>query len=385
MTIAALAAATVLSFAQPVHNDTLRTNSWAIYLRGGISGYHNLEGPFDPVPHQYDRDKRYAAPIGDIGVYMYPRPWLRFGLNFGYTYLKGADPDILKDVTKIENVTREGITGTLTIQDLRIQNKNFTHLAYTDLTYGVNMAEIGRERSCQWFNFWVTVGGGYMHGWNRYTTTNAVNETIVDKGPTHYSIWEHSYVKSESNNNEFNAFFAPLGVSMEFDIIPSFTLGLYGTYKYFPVKPVHCPMGIWSAGITAAWNIGGSRFPVENVESLKNEIAIYEKDLEAIRQEKAQLESELANCATKKICEIEVPLSHYGVQVMAFRKYQHKIDAAIFNGDNPVIFRCGNLRRYVIFTDTLEAAQAKLKEVQKRYSDAFIVVVDDKNNVTRYE
>lgn len=79
-------------------------------------------------------------------------------------------------------------------------------------------------------------------------------------------------------------------------------------------------------------------------------------------------------------------LGKYAVQIYAFKKIPHAPDDKIFYGDNPAIFRDKTgMRRYVLFTDSLEEARVKLKRVRYKYYDAFIVTIDDDGNVIPFE
>jgi len=388
--------AAAMMYAQPQHNDTLRTKTWSIYVQGGVGGFHGMRGP----EGQYDRDTRYLAPVVDFGFMYYPRPWLRFGLDAGYTYLQSADHGVLSRSTSYPSTTIAGYTGTLTVDEARIQNQNFTQTAATDLTLGINFLEIWRERQNQWFNLWLSVGAGYMHGWNRYTTSWAIDENmIIDELP----VYSHSYIKSDGVDNQFDTFYVPFGCSIEFDVIPQLSLGLFGTYKYFPLNIDHTPTGMWSAGLAIRYNIVGRKQGLktkkDKIDALQASLAQAEQDKAALSSEVDKLKKEVEDTKAAvavvpavvpavipaPLVEVDKPLGDFAVQIYAFKRYQHAPNDAIFYGDNPTIYRNGKLRRYVIFTQTLEEAQKKLAEVQSRYHDAFIVTIDKYGTVKPYK
>jgi len=398
MTVAAFAVATVMSFAQPEHNDTLRTKTWSIYVQGGVGGFHGMRGP----ENQYDRDVREMAPTVDFGFMYYPRPWLRFGLDLGYTYLKSSERSILKRSTTYPSVTIGEYTGTLTVDEARIQNQNFTNVAFTDLTLGINFVEIWRERETQWFNIWLSVGAGYMHGWNRYTSSWAIDENLVSEGPEHFNVYSHSYVESSDVDNQFNTLYIPGSLSVEFDVIPQLTLGVIGQYKYFPLIMDHTPTGMWTAGVVLRYNIVGRKQGFKNkndkMDALRSDVAFYSAQLaeieeknEALNSQVSSLKKAVEDCQTAKIevpvpsVEIDEPQGNFGVQIYAFEQYQHAPNEAIFHGDNPTIFRDGKYKKYVVFTQSYSEAKKQFESLKLRYPDAFIVKIEDDGRVISYK
>ena len=398
----AIVATTASLNAQSEHNDSLRTKTFSIYVQGGVGGFHGMHGK----DNQYDRDLSMLAPVLDAGLAFYPIPWFRLALEGGYTYLQSADNYVLNRTTTTPDVFREGYYGTLTVDEARLQNRNFTQVASADLTLGINLIEIWHHRQRQWFNIWIFGGAGYMHGWNRHTSTWAIEENLVSKGSSHMNVYNHSYVKSEANAYQFNTLYIPVGASIEFDVIPQLTLGVYGRYKYFPLMQEHTATGMWSAGGLIRFNIVGRkqgfRSKTEKIDDLQRLLkeqerrnAELKKMNEDLAQDNTRLASDLADCSKKVpipdvefnesgLVETDIPLGSFGVQIMAFRIYQHSSNDKIFHGDLPIIYRNGGLRRYVIFTDTIGQAKAKLREVQGRYPDAFIVTIDKDGTVRPY-
>lgn len=397
LAVVALVATAATLNAQPEHNDTLRTVTWSFYAQGGVSGFHGMRGP----DGQYTFDRRSLAPAADVGFFLHPRPWIRFGLGGNYTYLKQADPDVQKfsDVIKDYRLIEGGVTydGTLTKESARIQNRNFTHVVGTDLTMGINFMEIWRERKAQWFNIWTTIGVGYMHGWNSYTQTVA-NDYFFISNDGMFSK-SGSDVNSPIANNTFDSPYIPVGLSLEFDVIPQLSLALFGQYKFFPVNIDHTPSGIWTAGAGIRINLVGKKQGFKNkqdrIDELENQIKYYSSltkvDTVVVVKEVpvvVEPEPEVKPVPVQepgKLLEVDKPLSHFAVQIYAFRIYQHAPNDKIFFDDNPTIYRNGDLRRYVVFTGTLEEAKLKWYDLRKRYHDAFIVYIDDDGIVVPYK
>lgn len=390
--VAALVAAAATLNAQPEHNDTLRTTTWSIYMQGGVSGFHGMRGP----EGQYD-GKNYLTPSGEIGFLFFPRPWLRFGLGIGYHNLKTLDHNVLSRVTVDRNHKIGDKTGILTIEEARLQNKNITHAPYADLNMGINFVEIWRERQCQWFNLWLNVGAGYMHGWNQYTSTWAINSTFEATDGTIYK--DDPKVTSPIVDNTFNALYIPVGISMEFDIIPQLTIAAVGQYKYFPIASTSfTPTGVWTAGLALRINLVGRRQGFKSkgqrVSELESELRYYKglkPEVDTVVVEKivekpveVAVEKVVEKPVVTKLLEVDKPLTNYAVQIYAFRIYQHAPDDKIFFNDNPTIYYNGDLRRYVVFTGTLDEAKIKWYELRKRYHDAFIVYIDDNGVVVPY-
>lgn len=396
--------------AQPEHNDTLRTVTWSIYAQGGVSGFHCMRGPGD----QYSFDRTYLAPAADIGVFLYPRPWIRFGLGGNYTYLKQMDPGIQQYSEELLNyklATESGTyIGTMNNDIARIQNRNFTHAVGADLTMGINFMEIWRERKAQWFNIWTSIGVGYMHGWNTYTQTIATDHHFISNDKSFTTNYQE--VKSPVANNSFDAPYIPVGLSLEFDVIPQLSIALFGQYKYFPININHTPTGIWTAGAGVRFNLVGKKQGFKNrqdrIDELEEQIRYYSSQRidtvfvevpvvqevpvtvepvvePVIEEEVTEIVETVAEAEPGQLLEVDTPLSHYAVQIYAFRVYQHAPDDKIFFDDNPTIYRNGDLRRYVVFTGTLEEAKLKWYELRKRYHDAFIVYIDDNGVVVPFE
>ena len=381
--------------AQPEHNDSLRTVTWSLYMQGGISGFHNMK----KVGDQYTYDKGSFAPAGDIGVFLYPRPWIRFGLGGNYTYLKQADPSVRTYKEIIENYSMKTdygtFVGTLTSEGARIQNRNFTHVAGADLTMGINFMEIWRERKAQWFNIWTSIGVGYMHGWNTYTSSTAWDHNFISNDGMITN--SRSEVVSPIVKNSFDAPYVPVGLSIEFDVIPQLTLAAFGQYKFFPGDFSHTPTGIWTAGAGIRINFVGRKQGFKNkqdrIDELERQVRYYsslENRVDTVIVEvpvevPAKQDDTVAVHMFGPFVEVEKPLTNFAVQIYAFRLHNYPPSHKLFFHDNPTIYKNGDLRRYVVFTGTLEEAKVKWRELRTRYHDAFIVYIDDEGTVIPYD
>lgn len=242
-----------------------------------------------------------------------------------------------------------------------------------------------------------------MHGWNENAKTMSLEHNFVsDDG---IFTRNSSEVKSTIENNNFNAPYIPLCLYLEFDVIPQFSLALFGQYKHFPLNISHTPTGIWTAGAGIRINFVGKKQGIkggnDRMEEMENQLKSYScqkaladtvivevpvlnevpvvKEIPVLTEVPVAKEPVIAVPPQQpgKLLEVDKPLSHFAVQIFAFRVYKYAPDNKIFFNDNPTIYRNGDLRRYVVFTGTLEEAKIKWYELRKRYHDAFIVYIDD--------
>ena len=378
--------------------------TWSFYAGGGVGSFYGMRGPKD----QYSHDRSYLSPTADIGVMYHPLRWFRLGLDFGYTYLQGADDGSLWEFTSTPNYTLDGHTGTYELNKVRVQNKNFTHEASADLTFGINLVEIWKKRHNPWFHIWATVGAGYMHGWNHYTTSWAIDEVLKDVSDDHDNQYTHSYLTSSSVDNQSDAFYVPGALSIEFDVIPQLSIGVQGRAKYFPFETMHTPTLLWDAGIVVRYNLlKGYMTKSDEIAHLNDDLKMYESSLARAKQKNKSLSGEneelnsrilaLQQTIDEMSAEPEPepepvvlppePEGLFVVQIYAFKYWPHASDDAIFMGDNPKIYKNGKLRRYVLLSPGVKysEAKAKLEEVRPKYFDAFIATIDENGTVTRYE
>ena len=244
--------ATVTLQAQ-TYNDSVRVRTWSVYMQGGISSYHGVRSEL------FDNSKRTMAPDLNLGVKYNIQPWVRLGVNAGYTMLKSSGNHSLSITTTDHNFLIGDRTGTLELKSDRLQNLNNTYLAGVDANADFNILEIWPKRKAQWLSLYAGAGVGYMRGWNRNSQTWSYNERATATGDAYFNGYSHSYLKSSEDKKHFNALYIPLSLSLEFDIQRQLTLGVIGQYKCIPTKSDFSPKGIYSAGVVIRYNFVKSK------------------------------------------------------------------------------------------------------------------------------
>ena len=212
------------------YNDSVRVRTWSVYMQGGISSYHGVRSEL------FDNSKRTMAPDLNLGVKYNIQPWVRLGVNAGYTMLKSSGNHSLSITTTDHNFLIGDRTGTLELKSDRLQNLNNTYLAGVDANADFNILEIWPKRKAQWLSLYAGAGVGYMRGWNRNSQTWSYNERATATGDAYFNGYSHSYLKSSEDKKHFNALYIPLSLSLEFDIQRQLTLGVIGLYKCIPTK-----------------------------------------------------------------------------------------------------------------------------------------------------
>lgn len=284
-----LCMATMLGATATVHaqtyNDTVRTNTWSVYVQGGVGGYGDMRG-------EQFVGKKYIAPNAAIGVKYNIRPWVRMGLNVGWTYLKDADKGTVTSTTTTPNYQVNGRTGTLETVGVRLQNRNMTQMLGADLNIDLNIMDIWHNRRAQKFNLWVGAGAGFMKGWNTYSNTWAFDANCVAQGNDHMNIYSHSWIESDQVKHNPSGLYIPLSLSAEWDLAPKWTLGVIGQYKILPQERSYMPKSMWDAGLVLRYNFVGKK---QGIYSNKSKYLKALAALDAARMAQENCEKSSAN------------------------------------------------------------------------------------------
>lgn len=280
--------ATVTLQAQ-TYNDSVRVRTWSVYMQGGISSYHGVRSEL------FDNSKRTMAPDLNLGVKYNIQPWVRLGVNAGYTMLKSSGNHSLSITTTDHNFLIGDRTGTLELKSDRLQNLNNTYLAGVDANADFNILEIWPKRKAQWLSLYAGAGVGYMRGWNRNSQTWSYNERATATGDAYFNGYSHSYLKSSEDKKHFNALYIPLSLSLEFDIQRQLTLGVIGQYKCIPTKSDFSPKGIYSAGVVIRYNFVKSKSKLQ-----RKQIADLYSELDASQVDCASAKATLQRQSEKK-------------------------------------------------------------------------------------
>jgi len=280
-----------------------------VYVQGGVGGCHDMRGV------QYD-GKSYIAPQTSLGVNYNIKPWWRVGMNLNYIYLKSADKGTVTE-TSNKNYTIEERTGVLNTTSVRLQNRNMNHMLGADLNVDFNIMDIWHNRKLQKLNVWAGTGIGYIHGWDRNSSTWAVSEECIAQGGEYFNIYNHTYLSSKQINGTSNALYIPLTLSAEYDVHPKLTLGVQGQYKCMPQDKIGTPKGIWSAGVVIRYNFIGKSKGMKSYKQRYHEtlaqLYASQSSLEQCTTESAKQKETISNLEaenSKKVCapvEIKKP------------------------------------------------------------------------------
>lgn len=280
MVVAAALSATVTLHAQ-TYNDSVRTKTWSVYVQGGLSGYHGARGT------SFEDTRMPLSPDFALGVKYNVKPWVRLGLNAGYTMVKSMNKGASTEKTIVPNYKVGDYTTNLEVTRVLIQNRNDIHLAGADLNVDFNILGMWPNRKAQKWNMYLGVGVGYMHGWTRNATSTAVSEEAVAQGDGYFNVYNHNYVESAHSAGHLNLLYIPASLSLEYDLSPFWTIGAIGQYKYLPLDKEFTPQGIYSAGLLLRYNFA----------KVKTNKRLYHETMADLRQsqaENADLQTQLA-------------------------------------------------------------------------------------------
>jgi len=234
------------------YNKAVRTNTWSVYVYGGLSGFYDLRN----VP--VDADIRSTInPDFAVGMKYNIRPWIRAGFNLGYSSLTAVNNAIRSTTTVEYGVTLGARSdGVRTVNTSVILDDHYQHLLFGDLNIDFNLL-CSLNADGRW-NVWLGTGAGFMNDWDRSVVVTVVSENIESRGYDHYNVYTHDYVNTSALDNCFGALYVPVRLSVEFDI-NRWTVGLRGEYKWTSFDRDLLPVGVWSVGASVAYNILGKR------------------------------------------------------------------------------------------------------------------------------
>lgn len=268
------------------YNDTVRTHTWTVFARGGLSKYWQMRGG------DWDASRRPVTPDAAVGVDYNIRPWVRVGLKAEYTILKSTSRVIRMGTTSQDGYKVGDYTTTLNTTVDRLQNRNNMSVAMADLHADFNIMDIWHHRKAQKFNLWIGTGVGYWHGWNRNSQTLSYAEEAVAKGDTYFNVYTHNYMKSTHDFDRTDALYIPLSLQAEYDITPRWTAGVYVEGKYLPLNKELTPKWVGMAGVKLAYNFVGKK--VKTYKSLYEEALAREEVLKRCCAEKDGALAQLA-------------------------------------------------------------------------------------------
>lgn len=360
VTVAFLATVTLQA---QTYNDSVRTGTWSVYIQGGVSNYHGVRSEL------FDKSKRTISPDINWGVKYNIKPWVRVGVNAGYTMLKSTGKSILSSTTIDNNFLVGDHRTTLEKESDRLQNSNSAHLLGLDANVDFNILQIWPERKAQWINLYAGMGIGYMHGWNRNSQTWSFNEKAVAEGDGYYNVYSHSYIASSHDKTQFNTLYVPLSLSLEFDVMRQLTLGVMGQYKYLPMKKEFSPKGVYSAGIVIRYNFVKSKSKLQHQQ---------------IADLYSQLDASRSDCNNEKIAlqrKAKEDESRLRAQAEDFRRQlEEKSNIAVAREIRSVVYFENN--SWKLSTESTKRLE-QLVEQLKANSEMKILLIGSANKVGR--
>lgn len=252
---------------QATYNDTVRTRSWSVYVGGGVNGTSNVRG-------MEAATRRYAGPEAWLGAKYYINPMWRVGVNAGYARNKFVNGNLLNESSENPNFMIGDRPATLYTDGVRVNGTQRSDICYGDLNIDWNIMDLWHNRKNQRFNIWLGVGAGFMHANWKGSEIWAMNEHAIAQSESWFNVYDHSYVISRNNHNIANTLYLPATLSIEWDLSPSFTVGLRGQFKYMPLNHNAAPYGMWSAGATIAYNFNGRKIPKTRVVEVIKEVPV---------------------------------------------------------------------------------------------------------------
>ncbi|MCF0175248.1 MAG: OmpA family protein [Bacteroidales bacterium] len=239
----------------------LRTNTWSIYGQAGASW--GIKVPYEGVSQSPGTG---TAPLFGGGINYNIRPWVRLGLNYSWSWLSreqryGTIQDMKYPGSRSEytDIPWTSEKGGLAYSDYRMYHHDL------DLTAEFNLAEIWPKRDARWFNLYLGTGVGYMFGSGRvYDISMGFAEyedpDNMQNGLQVSDNWSYgSWYSSKNHDFDANGLYIPAVLNVEFDVHPSWTIGLKGQYDFLINRADMAPAGIASAALTIRFNFAGHK------------------------------------------------------------------------------------------------------------------------------
>ena len=281
----------------------LRTNTWSIYGQIGLNW-----GVGVPYANQNASSWVNTYPMFGGGLNYNIRPWIRLGLNYKWSKLNrdqrytGVVPaNYGGNASQMSQIKWTKVEGGNAYSNYRMPHHDL------DLTFEFNIAEIWKNRKAQWFNMYIGVGAGYMFTSGRVYTMGMGTAQWQD--PENYkdgvqvqNNWaEASWMTADNEKFEGDGWYIPATLSFEFDVDPSWTLGLKGEYDFLIKRKEMMPKGIAYAAATVRYNFSGhkhgwkARYNAAKA-ACEAEKAHMQDEINALR---AQVEGSDPDCANK--------------------------------------------------------------------------------------
>lgn len=261
--------------AQEKGYETYRTSSWSLYTEGGATWGHGL------------RMKNVkAAPFTDIfpefglGVAYNIKPWVRVGLNYGWSGFR-REQKLDQFSPEMSEAESDGQGLVERAGGLAYARMNMRYHAL-DLMAEFNVMEIWKERQCKRFNLYAGLGAGFMISNGGTYSIYMGHERRLDG----YREEIHTWLKAKNTGNDWNSVYVPMALTAEYDISPLVTVGVQGSYKYLFKDADLAPAGVATASIMLKVNLLGRS---HGYTSTKTRLRQYKTENESLKKELGRL------------------------------------------------------------------------------------------------
>jgi len=213
---------------------------WSVYADAGVSGfvrYRNVPGNLTRHDISPDVNAGFSCQIG---------PWVRVGVNLGYTKLSTVNTTNGQVINSIDNYEVGNYDDGVLVQVITdLHRFDEAHCLFAGGTVEFNFMEIFKSKVADKFGVWLGTGVGYAGGWNHSTLTQAYSETAVAQGAGHANIMIHDYITSEGEDTHADSMYVPLALSLEYFVSKHISLTLGGYYRCLPLDIRTTPTGLW--------------------------------------------------------------------------------------------------------------------------------------------
>ena len=225
--------AVVLLMATGLHAQ--QASRWSVYGGGAVGLWQGVGSPL------YE-GTAIISPSAALGVsWQWHRAW-RLSAEASYDLLRERNNHICSTVVTDNNFELGGHQTTLTTQADLLQNKNRQHLAGLQLTteYGLRLSPL---------TIYAGGGVGIVSAQAVNTRTTAYNAEAIAEGEGYYNVYQHAYVKSETQKERYTTLSVPVSLTAECDVLPNVAIGLRGQLRWLPLNTELAPKSIYGGGL----------------------------------------------------------------------------------------------------------------------------------------
>ena len=212
--------------------DALRTNTWSLWAGGGIG---TVWGG-DLMPNINPGSGTQISPFLETGVHFNIRPWVRLGLDFGFSKFNSEQRF---DAVQPNNIA---------FRDLQMLTHNFNLMAE------FNLLELFKRSNKRW-NLYLGTGLGYRFGVGRDYSVNIGGTHVQDASSLRINEW----LEAGSTTVSAKGPYLPVRLSLEYDIAPRFSIGVSGGYDCSYRKDYYLPQSRLYAGVVLRVNLVGNK------------------------------------------------------------------------------------------------------------------------------